>query len=74
MQWKDFIAKLIDSGLTQVQIAAEAGCGQNTVSDLFTGKTGEPRGTLALALLRVGERHGVKPEGVMRRTEREKSA
>ncbi len=59
MQWKTYVHELIASGMTQKQIAAEAACGQATVSDLATGKAHEPRGTLALALLRIGAQRGV---------------
>ncbi len=60
MQWKDYIAAIAEKGVSQSQIAKQAGCGQATISDLASGKTQEPRHSLGMALLRVGKRHGIK--------------
>ena len=68
MHWKDLIGALVDSGLTQVQIAEQAGCQQNTVSDLSTGKTKEPRGSLAFALMRLCRRRGLRVPAIIERT------
>jgi len=54
IHWPDLIRKLIDSGLTQPQLAEVSGCGQSTISDLLTGKTADPRTTTGLALIRLG--------------------
>jgi transcriptional regulator with XRE-family HTH domain len=42
MDWKSLIQGLIDAGMTQVQIAAECGVRQSSVSDLFRGKSTRP--------------------------------
>lgn len=60
MQWKDYIAAIAEKGVSQSQIAKQAGCGQATISDLASGKTQEPRHSLGMALLRIGECHGIK--------------
>lgn len=63
MEWKDYLAKLAAKGVSQSQIAREVGCGQATISDLALGKTREPRTSLGMALLRIGERCGVQIPG-----------
>lgn len=50
MDWKKLIAELQAQGLTQPQIAERCGCGQATISDLASGKTGDPRHSLGQAL------------------------
>lgn len=70
MQWNEFITALSSKGMTQAQIAKEAGCVQSTVSDLASGKASEPRGSLALALLRVGRAHGVRTPEIIKPTPR----
>lgn len=65
MQWKDYIAAIADKGLSQSQIAKQAGCGQATISDLASGKTQEPRHSLGVALMRIGRRHGIKTPKVI---------
>lgn len=60
MQWKHYIAAIAAKGVSQSQLAKQAGCGQATISDLASGKTLEPRHSLGMALIRVGRRHGIK--------------
>ncbi|WP_291585827.1 helix-turn-helix domain-containing protein [Comamonas sp. UBA7528] len=60
MQWKDYIAAICAKGVSQSQLAKQAGCGQATISDLASGKTLEPRHSLGMALIRVGGRHGIR--------------
>lgn len=60
MQWKDYIAAIIETGLTQKQLAQQAGCGQATISDIASGKTRDPRSSIGLAIWRVGKRLGIK--------------
>ena len=60
MQWKDYIAAITDKGMTQKQLAAKAGCGQATISDIASGKTLDPRSSIGLAILSVGKRLGIK--------------
>jgi len=42
MDWKKLIQELIAAGMTQVQIAAECGVSQSSVSDLFRGASKSP--------------------------------
>lgn len=51
MNWKNLIAELLASGLTQVQIAEKAGCKQASISDLYTGKTIQPSYAIGSALV-----------------------
>ena len=60
MQWKDYIAAIAAKGVSQNQLAKQAGCGQATISDLASGKTLEPRHSLGVALIKVGRRLGVR--------------
>lgn len=60
MQWKHYIAAIAAKGISQSQLAKQAGCGQATISDLASGKTLEPRHSLGMALIRVGRRYGIK--------------
>lgn len=69
MQWENLIEAIIGTGLTQAQIAKEAGCGQATISDLASGKTREPRGSLGLGLVAIGAKHGVQVPTVIFPTE-----
>lgn len=64
MQWKDYISAIAAKGVTQNQIAKEAGCGQATISDLASGKTKEPRASLGMRLVRIGRRHGVRTQPI----------
>lgn len=63
MEWKDYLAMLAAQGVSQSQIAREVGCGQATISDLALGKTREPRTSLGMAILRIGERCGIQVPG-----------
>lgn len=71
MKWNDFIAAIAEKGVSQSQLAKQAGCGQATISDLASGKTQEPRHSLGMALLKVGKRHGVKPPKEIKPTTQE---
>lgn len=51
MNWKNLIADLIASGMTQVQIATKAGCSQASISELQTGKTAQPNYAIGSALV-----------------------
>lgn len=61
MQWKNYIAAIVHKGMTQKQLADEAGCGQPSISDLASGKTRDPRSSVGLALIRIGQRLGLDP-------------
>lgn len=56
MNWKNLIADLIASGLTQMQIAEKAGCKQASISDLSTGKTNQPSYAIGSALVAMHKR------------------
>jgi hypothetical protein len=64
VQWNQLVRDLVGGGLTQKQIALEVGCGQATISDLMTGKAGEPRGSLALSLVALCSRRGLSVPGI----------
>lgn len=53
MNWKNLIAELIATGMTQPEIAARCGCGQTTVSELARGVTAEPRWALGEKLKKL---------------------
>lgn len=53
--WPSIIEGLVQSGLTQPQIAHAADCGQSTISDLLRGKTCDPRTSVGLVLLKMAE-------------------
>lgn len=74
MKWKDYIAAIAETGVSQSQIAKKAGCGQATISDLASGKTQEPRHSLGVALVRLGKQRGVKtPKAINSSTTQEVS-
>lgn len=62
--WTSIIKELkAASGLTQPDLAVLCGCGQNTISDLETGKTGDPRYTLGKKILGLHRKHcGKRPK------------
>lgn len=51
ISWPSIIRALIDSGLTQPEIARLCACGQSTISDLLRGETIDPRTSTGLLLL-----------------------
>lgn len=59
ISWSEVARAVIDSGVTQPQLARLLQCGQSTLSDLLSGATREPRAGVGLALLRLAlERTG----------------
>lgn len=42
MDWKKLISEIAETGMTQVEIAEQAGCAQSSLSDLACGRTKEP--------------------------------
>lgn len=50
MDWKSVIADLQRAGYTQPQIAEACRCGQSTISEIFSGRTSQPRADLGLRL------------------------
>jgi len=59
MKFKKILEKLVKSGWTQQELAIECKCGQSTLSDIFSGKTKEPRGLLAIKLVELSKNEGV---------------
>lgn len=59
MNPEKLIPKLIESGLTQVQIAQECGCSQPNISDLQNGKIKKPSYDIGCGLVRLAEKHGI---------------
>lgn len=53
MDWKQIVADIQASGVSQVQIAEACGCSQATVSELATGKNCDPRASIALRVLQL---------------------
>lgn len=56
MDWKQLIADIVATGITQPQIAKQCGCSQATVSELATGVTTQPRYPLGAALVALHKR------------------
>lgn len=59
MDWKKLISEIIESGLTQVEIAKVVACGQTTISELLRGETKDPRSSVGLALIALAKARGV---------------
>lgn len=51
MNWKNILVEIFETGLTQAECATLWGVGQATVSDIATGKTKDPRGSLCMVIL-----------------------
>lgn len=64
IDWSAVVKALVDSGLTQPQIAEACACGQSTISDILNKRTVDPRVSLALKLLRMALHRGLKVDGV----------
>jgi transcriptional regulator with XRE-family HTH domain len=60
MDWKGLIAELAEAGLTQVQVAAECGVAQSTISDLHRGETKSPSFELGQKLVALRARLGAE--------------
>ncbi|MDE2255850.1 MAG: helix-turn-helix domain-containing protein [Betaproteobacteria bacterium] len=57
MNWTSCILDLEKGGVTLSALAKEIGCPVSTLSDIKQGRTKEPRGALAIALMRRHEQH-----------------
>lgn len=55
MDWTALIKRLNARGWLQTQIAERVGATQSTISELLNGKTGEPRYSVAAALIALDE-------------------
>lgn len=53
IHWPELIGALIRSGMTQPQLAQEAGLSQSTISDLLTGRTKDTKTSSGLVLIRL---------------------
>jgi transcriptional regulator with XRE-family HTH domain len=53
MDWKALIADLVATGLTQIELAAQCGVAQSTISDLHRGASKQPNYELGSALVRL---------------------
>lgn len=57
---KKVIEKLIESGLTQMELAKIAGCSQPTISEIASGKTKSPSVRIAVALIGECKKRKIK--------------
>lgn len=55
MDWTALIKRLNARGWLQAQIAERVGATQSTISELLNGKTGDPRYSVAAALIALDE-------------------
>jgi transcriptional regulator with XRE-family HTH domain len=58
--WPQITRQLVESGITQPELAKACGCSQSTVSDVIRGRTKDPRASIALALLRLAKERGIE--------------
>lgn len=58
--WKDYLAAIMDTGMTQPDIAKAIGRRQSTISDICCGTTTDPHCSLGFALIALGKKRGVK--------------
>ena len=63
------IPKLVEAGLTQIQIAQECGCTQPTISDLQSGKIKNPSYPIGCGLVRLAQEHGIEIKEQPNRTD-----
>ena len=62
MNWQELIKRLIDSGMTQQQIADQVGVTQSVISELSTGKATRPRFETGAALIGLANGAGADKE------------
>ena len=70
MNPEKLIPKLIESGLTQVQIAKECGCSQPSISDLQNGKIKDPSYRIGCGLVRLAQKHGIEIQEQPKQTDK----
>lgn len=51
MDWQTLISDLTRRGVTQIVMAARAGCSQSTISEIFKGKIKDPAYSIGRALV-----------------------
>ena len=66
MDWTALIRRLNARGWLQTQIAERVGATQSTISELLNGKTGEPRYSVAAALIALDESGEVAPRAALK--------
>lgn len=59
MDWQKLISELIDSGMTQSEIAEAAGTKQASISDIYRGVTQDPRSSTGIALIDLAKKRKV---------------
>lgn len=64
MDWKLVITDLQREGYTQPQIAEKCQCSQSTISELYSGRTAQPRFDLGLRLQALHKRVMAKAKKV----------
>jgi DNA-binding XRE family transcriptional regulator len=62
MDWPALIKRLGERGWLQTQIAERVGARQSTISELGNGNIGEPRYTLAAALIALDQSRESPPQ------------
>lgn len=64
MDWSALIKRLSARGWLQAQIAERVGAKQSTISELLNGKQGEPRYSVAAALIALDASGETPPQPV----------
>ena len=60
MNWKQIISDIIDSGLSEQEIAAIVGTTQPTINRIKTGVVNQPKYEMGVALVALHKKHGRK--------------
>lgn len=58
--WSEYLQNILDTGMTQHQVAAHVGCCQAVVSAIFSGKTTDPHYSIGIGLVVLGRKRRVK--------------
>lgn len=74
MNWADLISKLQNAGLSQAAIARHCGCSQSSISDLASGRTQDPRYSIACALVGLASEYERQPAKAARLTQHPEAA
>lgn len=67
MNWTSIIQALLDSGMTQSQIAEECDTGQSHISGLYRGDRKQPNWELGDRILALYQKRCGKPQTISRR-------
>ena len=60
MNWQEKIKEIIDSGMSQTEIATHAGCSNNTIHMQYRGKTLDPTFELGNKILELNKKAKAK--------------